>query len=199
MRQLQSLITLGCMLLVVQLLGCGSKAVSINYYSLEASTPQIDKKIDQPLPLSIGVGPVQIPQLLKRPHLVTRSATYQVEHAAFDRWSGDLQEEITHALARSISRQLGTKKISIYPWGKTLSPDWKIRVDIQRLDGERGKAAYLEARWTLIDKKGVIVLTELSQHHEKIEENSYEALVAAQSRLLEIFSLEISDKIRSRH
>lgn len=199
MRRLQPLIILGCLLLIVQLLGCGGKTVNINYYSLEASTPQIARQSEQPLPVAVGVGPVRLPQLLNRPHLVTRSATYQVEHAEFERWSGDLQEEITQVLAGNLSRQLGTEKIIIYPWTKSFSPDWQIRVDIQRLDGELGKAAYLEARWTLTDDKDELVLTGFSRFQETIEEAGYEALVAAQSRLLETFSREISEKIRSRN
>lgn len=199
MRQLQPLIILGCLLLITLPVGCGGKTTNINYYSLVANTPQIDTQPVQQLPVTVGVGPIRLPQLLARPHLVTRSETYQVQHAESERWSGDLQEEITHTLAGNLSRQLGTEEITIYPWSKSFSPDWQLRVDIQRLDGELGKMAYLEARWTLIRDKNGLVLTGVSRQQEKIQGTGYEALVATESQLLENFSLEISEKIRSRN
>jgi len=199
MRQMQPLIIIGCLLLLTLQVGCGRKTTNINYYSLVANTPQVETQPAQQLPISVGIGPIRLPQLLNRPHLVTRSETYQVQHAESERWSGDLQEEITHALADNLSRQLGTEKITIYPWPKSFSPDWQLRVNIQRLDGELGKVAYLEARWTLSREKNDLTLTGVSHHKKEIKETSYEALVAAESQLLENFSQEISEIIRTQN
>lgn len=188
-----------CMLLATQLTGCGGKTLEVTYYSLTNSSPQIDKRTVEPLPIILGIGPVSLPQLLKRPHLVTRSADYRVEHAEFDRWSGDLQEEIIHALAENLSEQLGAETTLIYPWAKQITPDWQVKVDIQRLDGELEKVAYLEARWMLKNTKQELILTGFSRHQEAIKEAGYEPLVAAQNRLLTTFSRELEDKIRLSH
>ena len=199
MRRPHPPMLLSCLLLILLLSGCGGKSATINYYSLQTGTPQLDMKSEVPLPVTVGVGPVRLPQLLKRPHLVTRNDTYQVHHAESDRWSGDLQEEIAYVLADSLTCQLGTERISIYPWLKRLSPDWQLQVDIQRLDGELGKAAYLEARWVLTDNRDDLVLSGVSRYREPPEGDGYPALVAAESRLLGAFAREMADKIRSRN
>lgn len=188
-----------CVLLAILLSSCGGKVQEITYYSLANSSPPIDRQNMEPLQISLGIGPVRLPQLLKRPHLVTRNANYRVEHAEFDRWSGDLQEEIVHLLADNLARQLGTDNVLTYPWPKLFDPDWQVRIDLQRLDGELEQAAYVEVRWTLKNSKKELLLTGFSSYREEIKEAGYESLVAAQSRLLTTLSSELADKIRRSH
>lgn len=199
MRRPHRQIALSCLLLTLFLTGCGSKPATVNYYSLQAGTLQFDTQAVLSEQITVGIGPVRLPQLLKRPHLVTRDDSYQVRHAETERWSGDLQEEVTYVLADSLTRQLGSEKIALYPWPNRLAPDWQLRVDVQRLDGVLGKSAYLEARWVLTDNREDLVLSGLSRYQEEINAPGYQGLVAAESRLLETFAQEMAEKIRSRH
>jgi hypothetical protein len=194
----QRLIAVGCLLLLMPLFGCGGKAATVTYYSLQAATPQYDRRSEQPAAVSVGVGPVRLPQLLKRPQLVTRDDAYRVVHAEADRWSGDLQEEIVYLLADNLARQLGSEQIVIFPWPSRLAPDWQLRVDIQRLDGVLGQAAYLEARWVLSNRREDLLLSGFKRSREALEQPGYQALVAAQGRLLERFGREMAERIRLR-
>jgi len=199
MSRLKPLIIGSCLLLTLPLAGCSVKTPVTNYYSLVASTPQIKTRTAQPLSVAVAVGPIRIPQQLNRPQIVTRSDTFQVNIAEYERWSGDLQEEMTHVISSQLSHHLGTDKIIVTPWPKAYTPNWLIMVDVQRFDGQLDKAAFLEARWVLTKKETDLTLSGFSRYQEEVEGAGYAALVAAQSRLLETLSLEIAEKIRTHN
>jgi len=199
MSRLKPLTIWSCLLLTLPLAGCSVKTPVTNYYSLVASTPQIKTRTAQPLSVAVAVGPIRIPQQLNRPQIVTRSDTFQVNIAEYERWSGDLQEEMTHVLSSQLSQNLGTEKIIITPWPRSYTPNWQIMVDVQRFDGQLDEAAFLEARWVLTEKETDLILTGFSRYQEQVEGAGYPALVAAQSRLLEALSREIAEQIRTHN
>ena len=199
MKRRATLIGLGSLLLLTLLAACGSKkAPDIRYYSLTSATPSSELPAADTFPTRVGVGPVSLPQLLKRPHLVTRSEDFRVLHAEFDRWSGDLQEEVGQVLADNLAGQFGADNVVLFHLGKLVTPEWQLIVEIVRREGELGRAAYLEARWSLTNERKKVALSGAAQYREKLADSSYTALVAAQNLLLQNFSREIVEKIR-RH
>ncbi|MDT8421494.1 MAG: PqiC family protein [Desulfuromonadales bacterium] len=196
MKQRATLIGLGSLLLLTLLSACsGPKTQEIRYYSLLSTTPQDKAPAVEEFESRVGVGPVSLPQLLKRPHLVTRSGKFRVLHAEFDRWSGDLQEEVGQVLADNLAGEFGADNVVLFPWGKLFAPEWQLTVEIFRLDGELDDAAYLDARWSLANERKKVALSGAAQSREELAEPSYAALVEALNRLLEDFSREIAEKI----
>ena len=70
-------------------------------------------------------------------------------------------------------------------------------MNVNRLDGRPGDQSHLRARWVVLDKKRKKMLfnehTVLSQ---PTENDSIEALVASQSRLVADFSRQIAEVIK---
>ena len=65
--------------------------------------------------LVLALGPINLPEYLDRPQLVTRVGGNRLEVDEFNRWGGALDEEISRALADRIGARLGTRQIYHYP------------------------------------------------------------------------------------
>jgi hypothetical protein len=147
-------------------------------------------------PLSLGLGPVALPEIYERPQIVTRSEANQIELAEFDRWGGDLNKDLTRVLAQNLMGRLNTDSVVSYPWSSRYKPDFQVTVSFFRFDGQLDSAAHLEGIWRLLDgQKGC----ELAAHRFQITENTngpgYPDLVNAISRGVAQLSQQIAEQL----
>jgi hypothetical protein len=99
----------------------------------------------------IGVGPVSLPELYERPQLVTRPADNRVELAEFERWGGNLGEDVKRVLVQDLIGRLGSENILVWPWPRQQTPALQVAVQFFRFDGEPGEQARLSGLWQLFD------------------------------------------------
>ena len=77
-----------------------------------------------------------------------------------------------------------------------LQPDYRLAVDVIRLEAVPGREALLQARWAVADGSGNQVLAAGSETlTEPLATTDFGALVAAESRLLETLSRRIAKAI----
>lgn len=182
----------------VVLSGCTSSPSSRFYILSPLATTSPETK---PLPdercLSIGIGPIKIPDYLDRPQIVTRVAQDEIVLAEFDRWAEGLRNNLTQVLADNLSVLLCTRTILLFPWESVIPIDYRIVMEVRRLDGSLGGNVSLEAWWTILsgDRKQIL-LTKKSNFTEVTGSKDYKSLVSAQSRALEKLSREIAEAIR---
>jgi hypothetical protein len=142
--------------------------------------------------VSLGVGPVKLPEYLNRPQIVTRASTNELIFGQFDRWAEPLSDTFSRVLAENLTRLLCTKSVVLYPWKPSTQMDYRVEAEVIRMDGALGKEASLEVWWSIGgggEKK--VLISRQSKFREPVAANDYEALVQAQSRLLASFSREI--------
>jgi uncharacterized lipoprotein YmbA len=181
--------------------GCTRAARPYHFYTLSAMSetpgPQpIDVRTGR-RPVVVGIGPVQIPEPLNRPQIVTRESPNRVELAEYDRWAGVLDREIARVVAENLSLLLDSDQMVAFPWEGLAAPTLRVALDIQRLDGRPGKEATLNVIWTIVtESQGEKEQRHRSVLHEAVSQESYASLVAAESRLLEALSREIAAAIR---
>ena len=147
--------------------------------------------------IAIGVGPVELPEFLDRPQIVTRKSQNQLEISEFHRWAASFPRDFSRVLAKNISTLLPTDRVAVYPWGDGFSPTYRVRVDVEQFDGQLGEQVFLRVIWSVLDQEGA---NELVARKTLIEEpvltSDYEGLVAAQSNALATLSREIVEEIR---
>ena len=157
--------------------------------SSEDEIPAIAKLPD----VSIGVGPVRIPQYLDRPQIVRRSSQNQLGLVEFAQWAEPLRVNISRVLAENLSILLATKHVSIFPWLRTTKIDYQVIMEITRFDGNPRENALLRAKWSIFGEDGeAMLVSDYSSYSDPIKTNDPEALVAAQSRAVEHLSREIA-------
>ena len=150
--------------------------------------------------MTIGVGPVHLPEYLDRPEIVTRINPNELKLAELDIWAEPLQVNFTRVLVENISRLLSTEPVAVFPWGASPQIDFQIDIEVVRLDGDIAGKAFLIAQWSILNSSNKSILfSKKSQYTESVGGTGYSALVAAQSRMIGALSLDIAEAIKSLH
>lgn len=176
--------------------GCAGTDPS-RFYTLHASkSPDI---VQQSLPseLFVMIGPIEIPDYLDRPQIVSRTSQNEITFSEFQRWAGSLKDDITRVLSEDLTELLSGDAISISPWEWGTTSDYRIGVIIRRFDIRPEGNVLLNARCTIIGKDGMtqLLMWEASIT-EPFTEQTYDAKVSSMSRALEKLSQDIAEKIK---
>ena len=189
-----------CLVFVAVLLlsGCISRsAPKVTNYSLMTMEQLGKTEALASLPeVRLGVGPITIPDSLKRSQIATRQQGNQYQFAEFHRWAGILEKDITAVLGDNLGQLLGIEKVGFFPWLHHFKPTYRVMVDIIRFDGALDGEAVLSARWTIADSDGKDYLAgKKSEYRQPLEDASYAALIKAESQVLAVLSKEIAGVI----
>ncbi|MGK2905815.1 MAG: PqiC family protein [Desulfuromonadales bacterium] len=178
--------------------GCiGKKSSEVTYFSL-LSMEQMGTTIVAPIEsdFRIGIGPITIPDVLKRTQLVSRDAQNIYRFDEFSRWAGILEKDIAYVLGDNLGDLLGADKIAFFPWMHHFTPTYRVIIDIIQFDGELTGEAILSARWTIADADGKVNLAGgKSVYRQPVEGGDYMGLVKAESQLLAELSRELAQAI----
>jgi uncharacterized lipoprotein YmbA len=200
MKNRASLGNMGWALLLVAFLltGCSSTPPT-RFYKLNSlpGGQQENPAALLGMDIAIGVGPVELPEFLDRPQIVTRKSQNQLEIAEFHRWAASFPRDFSRVLAKNISTLLPTDRVAVYPWEDSFSPTYQVKLDVEQFDGQLGERVLLRVIWSLVGQEGkkeLVVRKTLIE--EPVLTNDYEGLVAAQSNSLATLSREIVEEIR---
>jgi len=189
------ILSLCCVLL---LSGCiGRKSPEVTYYSLLTMEQLGGAEAVSSLPdVNLGIGPITIPDSLKRSQIATRQYGNQYGFDEFNRWAGMLEKDLTSVLGDNLGALLGVEKVGSFPWMHHFKPTYRIIVDVVRLDGALDGEAVLSARWAVADADGKEFLAGgKSDYRQPLDDASYAALIKAESQLIASLSREIADNI----
>ena len=189
-----------CLVFVAAFLvtGCITRsAPKVTYYSLltmeQLSTAERLASFPE---IKLGVGPITIPDGLKRSQIATRQHGNQYKFDEFNRWAGVLEKDIAYVLGDNLGHLLGIENVGFFPWMHYFKPTYRVIVDVIRLDGAIDGEATLSARWTIADSGGNgFVAGRKSVYRQPLEGAGYAALVKAESQLLMALSKEIASEI----
>lgn len=175
--------------------GCASTPESEFYMLSPVSQAPIDSSAANTA-LSIGVGPVQIPEYLDRPQLVTQSTSNRLELDEFHRWGGSLSSNLLRVVAQNLSALTGSDNVVVYPWEDPVDPKYQVHLSILSLDGSLGGDVGLDVQWVISspDRRETLA-SGRSRITEVTRGIDYDAFVAAQSRAVGELSKEISGEI----
>lgn len=175
------------------LAGCRGATPPMAFYTLAPAEEIAAPATGGP---AVGVGPLTIPRSIDRPHIVTRRGANQLHLAEFHRWGAPLGDEILAALGRDLSALLGSEQVVAYPWANFLDPEYRVPVDILRLDGSLGGEVVLDATWGVAGPGQRKAGTVHTLHAVcPVEGDGYPALVAAHNAALARLAEAIAEEI----
>ena len=105
-------------------------------------------------PLTVGIGPIDFPDYLRRPEVVTQTSTNELHLSDEKRWGEPLDKNFARVLSENISKLLNTQQIEKYPWPVRTHIDYQIEVDVQRFETTSDGQSQLVARWIIKDGAG---------------------------------------------
>ncbi|MFC1828223.1 membrane integrity-associated transporter subunit PqiC [Thermodesulfobacteriota bacterium] len=179
--------------------GCSGTRPAKFYTLSSLTTPEAENQNQAAAEnVAVGVGPVRFPDYLNRPKIVTRNSRNALKFSEYHRWGGSLENDFSTVLAENLSILLSSNRISLFPWKKATPIDYRITADVIHFEGKINDSVVLKVRWVILDGIGKrVVSMKKSTFSEKVDGNSYEALVSALSRALEGFSREIAESINA--
>lgn len=140
----------------------------------------------------IGVGQVELPNYLDRPQIVTRVSDNKLQLGDFDVWAENLADSIPVIISENLSTLLSAYPVAIIPGMQVMQIDYRVKVDITRMDGNLGGDAVLIARWGIFGEQGRLLMTMRSTYNEPTKGEDYEAYVAAHSLAIAALSRDIA-------
>jgi uncharacterized lipoprotein YmbA len=99
--------------------------------------------------LSVGIGPIVLPDYLHRTEIVARDEGTRLLTSESERWGEPLPRGVERVLASDLATTLGPKRIVLHPWYATESPDVQIEIAFSRFEREGAGKIVVSARWSI--------------------------------------------------
>ncbi len=183
------------LLLFITAPGCGTSEKAKFYLlrpMVEHSTPTKDLSGSASV---LGLGPIDLPEHLNRPQIVTTSGTSKLDLAEFHRWGEPLEQNLSRTMAENLSALIPDTRIVLFPWDRSTPVSCQVKVNVLNFSGESGRRAVLEVRWTII-KAGKVIIEKHSVFEQPLRSAEIEELVTAQSRTVADLSRSIAEAVR---
>jgi len=181
-----------CCITAAMIAGCVSSSPSHFYTLAPASVPAAVSQAD----FSVSVGPILVPAIFDRRQIVLQTGPNQVFMDDFNRWASPLRDEIGRVILVNLVSLLGTNQVDLFPQTMPDGATYRASIRVLRFDSELGKAADLDAVWTVNSGKNGPSYQGRTTVSEAVQGDDYTALVAAHSRALGQLSTEIAKKIQ---
>jgi uncharacterized protein len=101
--------------------------------------------------VSIGIGPIDFPDYLKRLEVVTRATSNRLDVSPVDRWGEPLDKNFERVLGENLAQLLQTDRVENYPWPRRTPIDYQIVISVERFETTADGQAQMKTRWTLKD------------------------------------------------
>jgi uncharacterized lipoprotein YmbA len=193
---------------VLLIAGCGSllapRPDRTRYYVLSAAPKAADMSGSAPeRELTVGLGPLEIPDYLDRRERVVRLGPNRMRFHENERWAESLDASILRVLSQDLTARLGNARVITLPTFVAPRRTYDVPVRILQFDSATNGDAVLEASWGIKDGvTGEILFSGETHLTEPAGGTDTQAAVAALSRALDRFSERIATtltRVRAAH
>jgi uncharacterized lipoprotein YmbA len=147
--------------------------------------------------IAVGVGPVDFPEFLDRPQIVSRAGPNLLDLDELHRWGGSLQDDFLRVLGENLAHLLATSRIQVYPADVRFSLDYRVIAEVLSFEGTAAGEAVLRVRWAVLDP--------YFEQARLVKETSYRSrakgpdkadMIAAMSETVGALSRDIANVVR---
>jgi len=183
------------------LAGClGGPSAPTNFYMLSPLSPSQagTSAATAEGRIRIGLATVVVPEYLNRNEIVFNLDNTVYQLAEFNQWAEPLNDNLTRVLAENLTNLLRGDLIDVFLASDSSIPaDYRLEVDVLRLDGNLGGQVALISQWALLQaEEDVLILMRRSEYQELAADTTYKGLVLAKSRTIETLSRDIAAAIK---
>jgi uncharacterized lipoprotein YmbA len=188
-------------ILTLALAGClGGKSATTNFYMLSplSPSPAATAAAAAEAPIHIGLETVVTAEYLNRNEIVLNLDNTVYQLAEFNQWAEPLDGNLTRVLEANLTRLLQNHSIEMVLASESSIPlDYRLEVDVLRLDGNLGDQVTLISQWALLEtEEDDLILLRRAQYQEPAADSSVKELVLAKSRTIDKLSRDISESIK---
>ena len=189
------------MILWLTFAGClGGPSGPTNFYMLSPLSPSQagTSAAAAEARIRIGLEKVVVAEYLNRNEIVVNLDNTVYRLAEFNQWAEPMSNNLTRVLAENLTNLLRDELIDVLlASDSTIPTDYRLEVDVLRLDGNLGGQAALLVQWALLAaEEDELILMRRSEYQEPVADNTYKGLVLAKSRTVEKLSRDIAAAIK---
>jgi uncharacterized lipoprotein YmbA len=183
-----------CLLFVV---GCSARgAVRTEYVlsSVAVSGPVAGTAVN---PI-ISVGPVELPEYLDRPQIVTREAAGRLRASESHVWAEGLEAGLVRVIVDNLAHWVPSTRVRAFLSPLAPSADYRVEVRVSafEVDASREHVA-LDAYWTLVNAEdGRAIASRNIRVQEPVQGGAYDDIVTAYDAAVGKLSRDIADALR---
>jgi uncharacterized lipoprotein YmbA len=141
--------------------------------------------------LTIGVGPVHLPEYLNRPQIVTRAGGNRIVVDEFHRWGEPLKDAVLGVVMENMAAGRGAPRVVAYPWKRSETVDARVKIDVLRFDADQNGTVTLAVRWQVFAYGAGEPAIEKRTTIPKSSGGDYDQVVGAMSAALDELAQEI--------
>jgi uncharacterized lipoprotein YmbA len=183
------------------LAGClGGRSAPTSFYMLSPFSPSPAGRspTTSEARIHIGLETVVVAEYLNRNEIVVNLDNTVYRLAEFNQWAEPLSNNLTRVLEQNLTNLLRDDSIDVFLASQSSIPfDYRLEIDVIRLDGNLADQATLVAQWALLEgEEDDLKLMRRSEYQEPAADNTYKALVLAKSRMIEKLSRDMAAAIK---
>ena len=188
--------------LALALAGClGGQSPPTSFYMLSPLNPSQTGTLAATADgrIRIGLSTVTVPEYLNRSEIVINLNNTVYQLADFSKWAEPLSDNLTRVLEENLTNLLHDDSIDIFlASDSSIPPDYRLEVDVLRLDGNLGDQVTLVAQWALLAaEEDDLIVMRRSEYQASAADNTYKELVMAKSRTIEKLSQDIALNVKT--
>jgi uncharacterized lipoprotein YmbA len=188
--------------LALALAGClGGQSPPTSFYMLSPLNPSQTGTLAATADgrIRIGLSTVTVPEYLNRSEIVINLDNTVYQLADFSKWAEPLSDNLTRVLEENLTNLLHDDSIDIFlASDSSILPDYRLEVDVLRLDGNLGDQVTLVAQWALLAAaEDDLIVMRRSEYQASAADNTYKELVMAKSRTIEKLSQDIALNVKT--
>ena len=187
--------------LSLALAGClGGASPPTNFYMLSPLSPSQagTSPASTEARIHIGLETVVVAEYLNRSEIVVNLDNTIYQLADFNQWAEPLSNNLSRVLEENLTYLLQADSISLSLASESSIPfDYRLEVEVLRLDGNLGDQVKLVAQWALLEaEEDDLKLMRRSEYQEQTTDDTYKELVLAKSRTIEKLSQDIAVAVK---
>jgi uncharacterized lipoprotein YmbA len=187
--------------LALALAGClGGQSPSTNFYMLSPLGPSQagESAASAEGRIHVGLETVVIPEYLNRNEIVLNLDNTIYQFAEFNQWAEPLDANLTRVLEENLTNLLQDDSIEVIRASESSIPlDYRLEVDVLRLDGNLGDQVTLIVQWALLEtEEDGLILMRRSKYQTSVSDETVKELVLAKSRVVENLSRDMAEAIK---
>ena len=133
-----------CSILALAVVGCVTPA-QVGYLTLEAPASDVMRRDVA----AVSVGPIALPDFLKRSGLARRDAAGALHYSTTTLWAEPLDRGIQRTLVDTLSYALGDTPVLVFPHTSSTAAHHSVRVDLRQLEVTDTRIA-MHASWSIL-------------------------------------------------
>lgn len=177
--------------LILMISACCWRSPDSSFYMMDSRN--LEKVSDKKL--NIAIQPVNVPDLLDRPQLVTYDAnSRQINMLEFTRWGESFPSVLQSTITNDLIAYLPNSYVKSARYD-TETLTYNIKVEINKIEAVQNGKVRLSVWWNIAGADGYVLKRRQATYETVVENNDIASLIKAENMAVHLLSRDIAETL----